>query len=399
MFEYVDSEYDVIIVGVGPAGSSVARYCAENGLKVLAVEKRQEIGSPKRCGEGLSKKAVERMDIKTDDSWICQPIKGAAVYAPNGSKVSANFDGAEGWVIERKTFDKYLAKIAAKAGAKILTRTEVVDVCMKGKGMGVTLWSGGEMLEAECSVLVACDGIESRIARMAGIDTTIPVSEIISSAQFEMTGISIDSDNLELYFGNDIAPGGYVWIFPKGKDSANVGIGVRKPFAKKSALKYLKEFISSKEALRKGSTIEINAGGVPVGGFLKTMVSDNFMVVGDAAHQVNPIHGGGISEAYVAGRIASEVIIKSAKSNDFSKKALEEYERRWWNERGDKLKKILKLRHVVENLKDDDLNWLAEYIQGDVLIDLARSSGSGFKKLAMLMMKKPRLMLFARKLL
>jgi digeranylgeranylglycerophospholipid reductase len=399
MFENLESEYDVIIVGVGPAGSSVARYCAEKGLKVLAVEKRQEIGSPKRCGEGLSKAAVERMDIKTDASWICQTIKGASVYAPNGEKVSVDFDGPEGWVIERKTFDKYLAKIAAKAGAKILTRTEVIDICRKGKGMGVTLWSGGEMFEAECSVLVACDGIESRIARMAGIDTTIPISEIISSAQFEMTGINIDPDNIELYFGNDIAPGGYVWIFPKGSDSANVGIGVRKPFSKKSALKYLKDFINSRESLRKGSTIEMNSGGVPVGGFLKTMVNDNFMVVGDAAHQVNPIHGGGISEAYVAGRIASEVIVNAAKSNDFSKKSLEEYDRRWWKERGEKLKKILKLRTVVENLKDDDLNWLAKYIEGDVLIGLARSSGSGFKKLATLMMKKPRLILFARKLI
>lgn len=397
MFEYVDSEYDVIVVGVGPAGSSVARYCAEKGLSVLAAEKRQEIGSPKRCGEGLSKSALERMELRLDNSWVSRVIKGASVYAPNGNKIVADFDGPEGWVIERKLFDKHLAKIAAKAGARILTKTEVVSVCRKGKGMGVTLWSGGEMFEAECSVLVACDGVESRIARIMGIDTTLPLPDVASCAQFEMTGASIDPNRIELYFGNEIAPGGYVWIFPKGKDTANVGIGVRKPYSKKSAIKYLKEFINSRESLRRGSIIEMNAGGVPVGGFLKSMVDDNFMIVGDAAHQVNPIHGGGIAESYVAGRIASEVITKAAKAGDFSKESLSEYERRWWKERGEKLKKILKLRHVVETLSDEELNWLAGYLKGGDLIDFAKASK--FKKLAFILMKKPRLMPLARKLI
>jgi digeranylgeranylglycerophospholipid reductase len=397
MFEQVESGYDVIVVGAGPAGSSVARYCAENGLSVLAVEKRQEIGSPKRCGEGLSRSSLARMELKLDNSWVSRTIKGAAAYAPNGKKIVVDFDGPEGWVIERKMFDKYLAKIAAQAGARILTKTEVVNVCRKGRGIAATLWSSGEMMEVECDVLVACDGVESRIARMLGIDTTLALSDVASCAQFEMTGVSIDSKRIELYFGNDIAPGGYVWIFPKGKDSANVGIGVRKPYSKKAAIKYLKEFINGREALRKGSVIEVNSGGVPVGGFLGRMVDDNFMIVGDAAHQVNPIHGGGIAESYVAGKMAAETIAKAAKNDDFSKESLSGYERIWWKERGDKLKKILKLRHVVESLSDEELNWLAGYLKGDDLIDFARASG--FKRLAMVLMKKPRLVSLARKLI
>jgi digeranylgeranylglycerophospholipid reductase len=187
-----------------------------------------------------------------------------------------------------------------------------------------------------------------------------------------------------------------VWIFPKGKDTANVGIGVRKPFSKKSAVRYLRDFVNSRESLKKGSVIEVNSGGVPVGKFLDKMVDDNFMVVGDAAHQVNPIHGGGIAESYVAGKIASDVIVKASKTGDFSKASLSEYERRWWKERGDKLKKVLKLRHVVESLNDDELNWLAEYLKGDDLVDFARASG--LKKLALILMKKPRLVSLARKL-
>ncbi|MEE9323477.1 MAG: NAD(P)/FAD-dependent oxidoreductase [Candidatus Aenigmarchaeota archaeon] len=397
MFENIEKEYDVVVVGAGPAGSSVSRFCAEKGLKVLVAEKRQEIGSPKRCGEGLSKSAVEKMGIELDNSWVSRKMKGASVYAPNGKKITVDFEGGEGWVIERKLFDKYLAKLASRIGAKIITKTEVFEVGRENEMIIARMRSRGETFEVRCKILVACDGVESRVARMLGINTTLSLADIISCAQFEMAGIKIDPDRVELYFGNEAAPGGYVWIFPKGEDTANVGIGVRKPYSKKSALSHLKDFVKERDELKGGSVIEVNSGGVPVGGFLERIVDDNFMIVGDAAHQVNPIHGGGIAESYVAGRIASEVIVKAFKKNDFSKKFLSEYEREWEKLRGKKLKKILKLRHVVEKLSDEELNWLAEYLKGDELVALAKASG--FKKLAFIFMKKPRLMGLARKLI
>ncbi|UCC91646.1 MAG: NAD(P)/FAD-dependent oxidoreductase [Candidatus Aenigmatarchaeota archaeon] len=397
MFENLDKEYDVVVVGAGPAGSSVARFCAERGFKVLVAEKRQEIGSPKRCGEGLSKSAIEKMGIKLDDSWKSRTIKGASIYAPNGKKITVDFEGPEGWVIERKLFDKYLAKLASKAGAKIITKTEVFEVEREGGTVTARMISGGREFEVQCKILVACDGVESRVARMLGINTTLSLADIASCAQFEMSGIDIDPDRIELYFGNEIAPGGYMWIFPKGENTANVGIGVRKPYSKKSALAYLKEFIRERDSLRKGSVIEVNSGGVPVGGFLERMVGDNLMVVGDAAHQVNPIHGGGIAESYVAGMIAGEVIARAFEKNDFSGKFLSVYENEWGKQRGRKLRKILKLRNVVESLTDGELNWLSEYLKGEELVDFARASG--FKRLALILMKKPKLAKLARKLL
>ena len=397
MFRDLEKEYDVIVVGVGPAGSSVAKYCGEKGLKVLAVEKRQEIGSPVRCGEGLSRSAVERMGIKLDKRWVSKVIRGAAVYAPNGKKVAIDFNGPEGWIIERKIFDKYLAKLATEKGAKILTKTEVIGVKRNGSKLNVRMKSEGEDFEIICKVLVACDGIESRIARMMGINTTLSLMDIASCAQFEMTNVKIDPNRIEMYFGNNIALGGYAWIFPKGRKSANVGLGIRSPSAGKHAIEYLKDFVKGREGLRKGSVIEVNAGGVPVGGLLENMVLDNFLIVGDAAHQVNPVHGGGIAESYIAGRIAGEVIAKAIKSGDCSKKKLSEYNEKWWESRGRKLKRLVKLRKVMETLSDEELNWLADYLKGNELVDLARASG--LKKLGLLLMKKPRLVPLARKLL
>ncbi len=390
--------YDVVVVGAGPGGSGAALEAARRGLNVLMVEKRQEIGSPKRCGEGLSRNAALRMGIEPSPLWIRREVKGATAYAPSGKFVRIDYkEGPEGWVIERKAFDKFLADMAVKAGARVLARTEVTGL-LREEGIisGVELESEGRVRRVRSSLVIAADGVESLVAREAGLDTTLRLPDAVSGVQFEMAGIEIDPDRIELYFGNEVAPGGYCWIFPKGPDTANVGIGVRKPFSRKTAIEYLRGFIESRPGLRRGSVLEVNSGGVPVGGFMDNMVTDNLMVVGDAAHQVNPIHGGGISESFVAGRIAGQVAAEAREARDFSEAFLSRYNKRWWKERGDMLRKVLRLRMVVEGLRDEELNWLAENLRGEDMIEFSKARG--FAMLAKLLMKRPRLIGLARKL-
>ncbi|MFC2143832.1 geranylgeranyl reductase family protein [Candidatus Aenigmatarchaeota archaeon] len=394
----IDNEYDVIIVGAGPSGSGAAVAAAKAGAKVLVLEKRQEIGAPKRCGEGLSMSTMKRMGIEKDDSWIRRKIIGFTAYSPDGRFVRHDYEnGPEGYIIERKVFDKHLAEKAVEAGAKVISRAEVTRLLKKdGKVCGVEVEINDKKEEIKGKIVIAADGIESKIAREAGINTTLKLSDAISGAQFEMANIDIDPDRIEMYFGNDMAPGGYVWIFPKGKHIANVGIGIRKPYAKKRAIEYLKEFIEKRPGLRKGSILEVNSGGVPVGGLMSDMVTDNFMVVGDAAHHVNPIHGGGIGEAWVGGAVAGEVAAEAIKNGDTSKKFLDRYNKLWWEKRGNKMKKLVKFREVVESFSDDDLNWIVDFLKGEDLVEFSRSSGFGtFVKI---LMKRPSLIRHARKL-
>lgn len=394
----IEKEYDVVVVGAGPGGTGTARAAASAGLKVLVLEKRQEIGSPKRCGEGLSLSTIKRMGIEKNDSWVRKVVKGFTAYSPDGNYVRYDYkDGPEGYIIERKVFDKYLAEKAVEAGAKVVSRAEVTGLLKKdGKICGVEAEIDGKKQGIGAKIVIAADGVESKIAREAGINTTLKLVDVISGVQFEMANIDIDPNRIEMYFGNEIAPGGYVWIFPKGEHVANVGIGVRKPYAKKKAVEYLKDFIEKRPGLRKGSVLEVNSGGIPVGGLMENMVTDNFMVVGDAAHHVNPIHGGGIGEAWVGGTVAGEVAAESIKTNNTSKEFLDKYNRLWWEKRGNRMKRLVKFREVVESFSDDDLNWITDFLKGEDLIDFSRSSG--FSRFVKVLMKRPGLIKHTRKL-
>lgn len=397
----VKEKYDVVVGGAGPGGCATAKTIAEKGLDVLLLEKRPSIGSEKRCAEGLS---IGTLDIikdkigKIPKKCFARMINGALVYAPNGKEIKIDFGEDAGAVMERKVFDKWLATQASRAGAEVHARTEVVDV-IKEKDFvkGVIIKKDGEKKKIKSKVVVAADGIESTMARKAGLNTTNKVSNVDSGYQYEMSGLNLrDSRKIEIFMGNEIAPRGYCWVFPKGKDIANVGIGIAR--SEKRAKYYLDKFIQENPKIfSDASILEVNAGGIPVGGFLENMVLDGFLVVGDAAHQVNPIHGGGMKEATIAGSMGGEVIFEAIEKGDVSKKQLSKYNKRWWKERGKNLRKVEKLREVVEKLSDEDFNNLAENLEGEDLVEFSR--GNKLFKIGKLLIKKPRLLSLGKKLI
>lgn len=112
-------DYDVIVVGAGPAGSVTAKIAAEKGCSVLLIEKRQEIGDPVRCGEACSKDTITR-HIDLDPKWISAEVSGTRLFSPDGTSIIMN-EGVDkpGVVLERKMFDMALARKAAEAGAEV----------------------------------------------------------------------------------------------------------------------------------------------------------------------------------------------------------------------------------------------------------------------------------------
>jgi digeranylgeranylglycerophospholipid reductase len=358
------SEYDVVIAGCGPAGSTTAETCAKAGLSVLVVEKRQEIGAPKRCGEGLSNNSVKQLGLELPERCVAERIDGAIAYAPNGETIKVQFEDTDGFILERKVFDKWLAEKAAEAGADIAVGVEVIDV----KGQEVKIETADGIKKVKAKVVVGADGVESKVGRMVGLYGAKNPHLVDSGYQYEMVNINLKHLNkIVFYIGSEYAPRGYCWIFPKGKNRANVGIGINGD-NEKTAKEYLDRFVNESDELRNGSILEVNAGCIPVGGLMKDMVKGNFLVVGDAANQVNPLHGGGIAESIKAGRIAGQVIAEAIDSEDMS--ILKKYNEIWWKERGEQLRKIEKVREFFERLTDEQMNDLVAVLKGEDLYDL-----------------------------
>ncbi|MCJ2519605.1 MAG: NAD(P)/FAD-dependent oxidoreductase [Candidatus Thermoplasmatota archaeon] len=358
--------YDVVVVGAGPGGSVTARFAALNGARTLLLEKRQDIGSPVRCGEGLSKAHLHEAGIKVDKRWLANEVEGAHIISPSGYRltISEKHAGNEvGMVIERDIFDKVQAFEAAKAGAEIMVKATVTDVIKEnGDVIGVRVDHFGERFNVKAGCVVAADGFESQVGRWAGLNTRLKGGDIMSGLQYRLTGVEVDPAYCEFYLGNSVAPGGYLWYFPKSEDTVNVGIGVmaKRVKEKADAKTYLDRFIEKDPRVRKGKPLDWVAGGVSTSPPLERTVAPGIMLVGDAARQIDPITGGGIANACRSGRIAGEVLGEAAQAGDFSLSQLMKYEKGWRALMENRLYRNWLAKEKLAKLSDETLDKLID---------------------------------------
>lgn len=351
--------YDVVVIGAGPGGSMASKSIATSGASVLMIEKRQEIGSPVRCAEGISWKALEEL-VDIDPKWVCAEIHSTRLHSPDGSYVNIEKPNS-GLVLERKVFDKELAMQSAQAGTEVWVKARAIDLIKEnGCIAGVVIRKLDGDYAVRSKIVIAADGVESQVGRWAGIKTLCKPVDLDTCAQYLMTGIDINPNCCDFYLGHEVAPRGYVWVFPKGKNTANVGIGIGGNINSDRAINYLDRFVEKE--FGGGSVIATVLGGVPVSGTLSEIVLDGLMIIGDAAHQNDPVSGGGIINAMIAGNIAGEVAIKAIKAGDTSRAFLMEYDKRWNKQIGRMFRHLRGIRDGVMRFSDDNLNNLAKVL-------------------------------------
>jgi len=360
-------ETEILVIGAGPAGSSTAKHAALNGAEVILMDKKSEIGAPKRCAEGVSKEGLSKLGIEPNSRWVTKELSGVRLISPNGTDVWMKEDQVKlpeaGYILERKVFDKFMAMEAARAGATIMIKTLARGMRKDNNCYIVSCESMGEDFEIKAKIVVGADGPESRVGRWGGLKTAAKPKNMESGIQFEMVGVEMDDpDCIEFYFGS-VAPGGYAWIFPKGDDIANVGLGIISTYTDKTAYEHLLEFVKNCPATKNAQPVELNIGGDPVGGMIKNLVKDHIMIVGDAAGHVNPLTGGGIITALEAGIYAGEVAAAAVKDEDYSEKRLMEYQEKCKNEIGNSFDKYLKTKDYMLSLSDSDLDSIAKAFQ------------------------------------
>lgn len=354
-------EFDCIVVGGGPAGSIFAKVAAANGLSVLLLEKDRDIGMPVRCGEAISDKGL-RIFVDPDPRWIASQIDRMKMVSPNETVIE--FDLIEkGYILDRRIFDYDLAQYAANEGAQIVTKAYVDGLLFDGeKVVGVKGSCMGERFEKRAKIVVGADGVESRVGRWAGLQTHLKLKDMESGIQKTVAGIDVTDNMFEFYMSKKWAPGGYLWVFPKGKNKANVGLGISGYFAKKgkAAHKFLDEFIHWK--FPNASVLTTVVGGIPVGKTVKHMVADGLMLVGDAARTCNPLTGGGITPGMRSGLLAAETAVAALKKGKTTKEHLKEYEKNWHKIGGKNHERYYRIKEAIYKFSDDDLNSIAKGI-------------------------------------
>ncbi len=359
-------KYDVVIVGSGPAGSVTARFAAENGAKVIVLERRQEIGTPVLCGEGISRK-IDDWDMIDGKRWIAGRMDGARIYSPDKTCVTLGAEQAgneTGYVVYREIFDQELARKAMKAGAKYMMNTPAINLLKEGKEIkGIIAKHFDEEIKIEAKIVVGADGVESKIGQWAGIDTRLDPKDLETCCQYTLSNVDCKDAYCDFYLGKEIAPGGYIWVFPKGKNIANVGIGILASLSEGGrAKKLLDDFIDKDPRLKNGQPVRFLAGAVPVSNPVKT-VKDNIVLVGDAARHVDPITGGGLTHCLEGGKIAGEVIAESIKREDYSEEFLNKYEGQWKEAFGSKIKRNYLVKEIMLDMDDKTFNKIADSLK------------------------------------
>ena len=321
-------EYDVIIVGAGPAGLQCARELAKENIKVLVVEKQKEIGEPNFSTAGTPEETMKSFGLPPE----LAPYKWNKIYLKSANQEFTRImKENSGYVFDFRKLRQWLAEDAAKNGAEISVGTTIKEPIFKdGKIVGLNYQGIISKGQLKAKVLIDASGNSAVLARYPELLKPVTRRSAVG-LELEMTNLTLPQENcLYSYVGDYYIPNGYGWIFPLTPTLAKVGIGRYLIANTKFDLEQgLKDFISKIPWLKDGQSIEFHSGTLAFSSDIDDFVNDGFMAIGTAGNHANPLFGEGIRHGMYAGRFAAEVLKEAFAKNDFSKKKLSKFNDLW----------------------------------------------------------------------
>ncbi|MFH0737884.1 MAG: NAD(P)/FAD-dependent oxidoreductase [Candidatus Micrarchaeota archaeon] len=356
--------FDVIVLGGGPSGSSTAAFLSKAGKKVLLLD-RAKFPREKICGDGISGRSVsvlrelgilkEFKDVERTEMF------GITFSSPDGTVVpiSSRKEGMTeppGFVCRREVFDNVLFQNAKKLCAKTMEGFIASDLVMEGgKVVGVKGMFEGKPMEFRSKILVGADGVAGITARkLNAVNTEDDHNCAAIRCYYENVG-GLD-DKIELHFIKGVLPG-YFWIFPLPGKRANVGIGMLVTDMKKQKVNLQKLMFDTiethpvfksrfKDAKR---YTDVKSWMLPLASKRMKIVGDGYVLVGDAASLIDPFTGEGIGNALTSGKHASMAILEAFKRDDFSEAALSDYPKSLWAHIGSEVETNYRMQSLAKN--------------------------------------------------
>lgn len=377
----MDSEYnyDIIIVGAGPAGLSAAWAAAKNGVSVAVLEREEAIAQSIRTSGVTWITDAESFGIPSD---YYNPIRNYSFYSPN-NQVTIHGTEYQAAVLDVRRTYQFLAYQAASVGADIFVRTNVTSPIIdeRGKLIGVKATSFKDELIFRSKIVIDASGFYSVIGKSLG--TVSQWKRFGVGAEYEAYVENVDQETWSLMVGQQYSPAGYAWIFPLGKNKARIGVGVGKPESQADPMQRLLELVTKKPGpigqLGKITPIEFHYGLIPNEGLTHTTIDDNLMLVGDAAGQANPLVLEGIRYAIEFGRKAGQIGAQAIIKGDTTKESLKPYEDMCKKTIGSKIKAAIKIQSRWLNLTDEEWDREIEIISelsSEEFLDFVRADFS-----------------------
>ena len=367
------TQHDLIVVGAGPAGAHLAKEAAQLGLDVLVLERlsRDRVGD-KVCGEGIALHHLKNAGIPyPTGKELGNTINGIDIYPPsmeNHITISQRVAGepCDGWTIDRIYFGQRLLDYAEKAGAKIQDHAHVLEpIFDNGHITGVKFkhTKTKQMHEVQARITVDASGMSASLRRKMKdplIETTIELRDqaVCYREILELQEPFEPADRCWIIMDDRYSPGGYIWIFPRGGNLANVGLGTQGGQGHRPKELY-KQFLKTNPIFKDAKVIHGGGGAAPIRRPLWSYVADGIVFIGDSGCHVNPIHGGGIGSAIEAGHIVAPIIRQAIESNDVSTSGLwafnVEYNRKHY---GQKIASLDLMRHLLQEVGNEEFDYV-----------------------------------------
>jgi digeranylgeranylglycerophospholipid reductase len=320
--------YDIVVVGAGPAGLSSAMMAAQSGARVAVLEKSKEIGYPIHTSGGSWIDELRALEIP--DRFM-HPIR-EGFFISAGAETIFNYDNPVSCILDIRGLYQYLAELASQNGAEIFVNTTVSDAVLdKNKISGVRARRNGREFFFKAPMIIDASGAAAIIARRIGL--TPGFQRVGVGAEYDLYAPDWPANRAAFLLGSRFAPSGYGWVFPRGNHRLRLGIGLIHPDTAADPKQYLENILSRNDlfdgALARVSRIEYHTGIIPSEIYLPRTVSHGLMVVGDAGGLISTLLGEGIRFAIAIGRMAGRVAGEAIASQRFDVKFLSKFETLW----------------------------------------------------------------------